>query len=291
MAFRFRRKESIAAGFARIATEQFDQAVAALEKPGDKGVHHARKCIKRLRSLLRLFRHALPDGSYERENTALRTAAHHLTHLRETKVQLAVFDSLVRGLRLPGLGKARRSLQASLRAGAPPAKSPIQTTITALRSVGARLPGLKPDSSWSVLRRGLKLTYRRARKAHAEARAELTTTAIHRWRRRCKDFGYQMQLLRKSDPSTMRRCIRTADQLNDDLGGDHDLAILDRHLAAAADIPDEVREKLTARIARRRKKLQRRAFAAGSGLFFEKPTVAIDELGRRWKRWHRRGGQ
>lgn len=290
MAFRFKRRESIAAGFARIATEQIDEAVAALEKHSDKGVHGARKCIKRLRGLLRLFRHALPEGSYERENIALRTAAHRLTHLREAKVQLAVFDSLARGLALPGAAAARRRLHASHETAAAslPGDSPHQTTITALRSVGARLPGLKPDSGWSVLRRGLKLTYRRARKAHADAHAELTTTAIHRWRRRSKDFGYQMELLRKIDPPAMRRCIRTAEKLTALLGDDHDLAVFAGTLATTHDLPAELREKLSSRIARRRKKLQRRAFKAGSELFFEKPDVVIEELGRQWRRWRKK---
>ncbi len=291
MAFRFNRQESIAAGFARIFAEQIAEAVTALEKSPRNGVHEARKCIKRLRSLLRLFRRALPDGSYEREGATLRGAARGLASVRDAQVQIAAFDSLARGIKAPGIAQARRVLFATFKAAATPAgrsTSPVQATITALRTIGARVPGLKPDAGWPVLRRGLKRTYRRARRAHADARAELTTPAIHRWRRRSKDFGYQMQLLRKIDPPAMKRCIRTADQLTKFLGDDHDLAVLDRTLATAHDLPAELREKLTTRIARRRKKLQRRAFQAGSELFFEKPAIVVKELGRQWKRWRKK---
>jgi CHAD domain-containing protein len=146
---------------------------------------------------------------------------------------------------------------------------------------------LKPDSNWSVLGRGLKTTYRRARKAHAAAHADRSTAAMHTWRRRSKDFEFQMQLLAKIDPPSMKRCIRRAARLTENLGEDHDLAVLERTLDTLRGLPDELREKLRSRIARRRKKLQRRAFAAGSELFFEKPSVVVKELGRQWKRWRR----
>jgi CHAD domain-containing protein len=292
MNFRFKRRESIATGFARIAGEQIAIAAAQLEKGADEGVHEARKCIKRVRSLLLLFRRALPDGTYDRENDALRTAADSLSSLRDAQVRIAVFDSVAAGMKAGGIAGARRQLLVAFNAAAAPGSvSPISATVTSLRAIAARLPGLKPDTGWSVLSRGLRTTYRRARKAHAAAKAEATTTAIHAWRRRSKDFEYQAQLLRKIDSGAMKSCIRTAGQLTDLLGDDHDLAVLDRSLVEAPGLPDELREKLRARIARRRRKIQRRAFAAGSELFFEKPAVVVKELGRYWKRWRRRSGK
>ena len=290
MAFRFKRRESIAAGFARIAAEQIDAAVAALEAASDEGVHEARKCIKRLRGLLRLFRRALPADSFNRENEALRSAAGRLSSLRDAGVRIAVFDSIAKGVKTPGIAAARRHLFAALKTAAVNANqpsSPRQTSITALRAVGARLPGLKPDTGWSVLGRGIKATYRRARKAHAAAHAEHSTAAMHAWRRRSKDFEFQMQLLRKIDPPVMKPRIREAGLLTELLGVDHDLAVLERTLATVRDLPAELREKLNSRIARRRKRAQRKAFKLGSELFFEKPSVVVKELGHLWKRWRR----
>ena len=108
MAFRFQRKESVAAGFARLAGEQIAVATAALAKASGSGTHEARKCLKRLRGLLRLFRRALPDGSYERENDALRTAAHHLSGLRDAQVRLAGLDSIAKSMDDPGVSELRR---------------------------------------------------------------------------------------------------------------------------------------------------------------------------------------
>jgi CHAD domain-containing protein len=290
MAFRFKRRESIAGGFARIAAEQIREAVFALEQSSDEGVHEARKCIKRLRALLRLFRKALPDGSYERENETLRAAAGRLSSLRDAQVRIAVFDSLVRGLHVPGVTAARNQLFSTLQAAAVPRgypTPPMQATITTLRTVGARLPGLKPDASWSVLARGLRATYRRARKAHAAAHEDLATPAMHTWRRRSKDFEYQMQLLSRIDAPGMKRCIRDAGRLTEYLGDHHDLAVLERTLAGMSGFPPDLRGKLCGRIAKHGKKLERRAFKLGSSLFFEKPTEVVKELGRGWKRWRR----
>lgn len=284
MAFRFKRKESIADGFARLAREQIGDAVAALEESAD--VHAARKSIKRVRGLLQLFRRALPEGSFEREDDALRSGSRNLANLRDAKVRIAVFDSVVKGLKAPGIASARRKLIAAFRAAATGA-SPVREAINALRTVAAHLPALPPDSGWSVLRRGLKATYRRARKAHAAAHEEVSTGAIHVWRRRSKSFEYQLRLLRKIDPPAMKRSLRAASRLNELLGDDHDLAALDRTLASTTGLPEEWREKLRARIQKRRKKLQRGAFALGSKLFFEKPAVVVNELGRQWKRWRR----
>src|SRR5438309_290620 len=124
MAFRFKRRESIAAGFARIAAEQIDDAVAALEESSDEGVHEARKCIKRLRGLLRLFRRALPEGTYDRENDALRTAGRRLASLRDARVRIAVFDSLSKRMKADGIAAARRHLFSALKSAAVPRGHP-----------------------------------------------------------------------------------------------------------------------------------------------------------------------
>jgi len=289
MAYRFKRKESIAAGFARIAREQISVAVTALEKSPDDGVHDARRAIKRLRGLLRLFRKAMPGESFKRANGDLRKAARSLSAVRDAQVRLVVFEKVAKDAKDDGIAELRRSLTAAVKTaiGARSRHPPAAAAIATLDSVGTRLPSLEADAGWPVLCRGLKNAYRRARKAHAAAHAEVSTEALHAWRRRSKDFQYQTQLLRKIDPGAMKRRYRKVSKLNDSLGDDHDLAVLDKTLTAARGMPADLREKLCARIAKRRKKLQRRAFDLGSELFFEKPSKVIGELGRQWKDWQR----
>lgn len=289
MAFCFRRRETIAAGFERIAHEQLRAGVAALEKNPDDGVHDARRTIKRLRGLLRLFRRALPGESFARANRDLRAAGHSLSAVRDARVRLEVFESVAKGMRDPAIAEFRESLVAAARMaqGGQTSRRPGAAAIAALHTVAARLPGLKADTGWRVLACGLEAAYRRARKAHAEARTEFSTEALHAWRRRSKDFQYQLQLLRKLDLPEIKRRIRKASHLTDLLGADHDLAALDRILARTSRIAARQRRKLRQRIVHRRDRLQRRAFDLGRELFFEKPSELVAEFTRAWKRGRR----
>lgn len=289
MAFRFKRKETIADGFARIVREQVARAATALESASEEGVHDARRAIKRLRGILRLFRKALGETAFEHANRSLREVAHSLSAMRDAQVELDAFNRIAARIEHPGVAPIRRVLADALKAvaGEYRRNAPGPAAIACLKRIGAEPPVLDAASAWAVLGRGLRTTYRRARKAHAAAHEEHTTAALHEWRRRCKDLEYQLQLLRKSDPREMKARIRTAARINDLLGDDHDLAVLEATLAQDIRIPDELRDRLGARIARRRKKLQRRAFALGSRLLFEKPGVVGKQLASRWKRWHR----
>lgn len=284
MTFRFKRRETIAGAFARIVAEQIAHAIMAAEEPEADAIHEVRTSIKRVRALLRLFERALPAEAFARESEELRTCAARFAPARDAHVQQAAFSAIAYGL----AGGPVEKLRAEFAADASRAERPRGAEITAaLRAVRDRLAKLKVEAAWPLIGRGVKRAYRRARKAHAAARAELSTAAFHEWRRRSKDFHYQVQLLRKADPGDLKKLVRRTAKLADLLGDEHDLAVLDARLARLRAIPAELRGKLRARIARRRQALQRKAFALGSKVFFEKPSDFAREIGRKWKHWHR----
>src|SRR5688572_929056 len=69
MTYRFKLQEPVAQGVRRIGLEQIDVAIAKLGGKDDipAGIHDARRCLKRLRALLRLIRPGLTDAVYRRE--------------------------------------------------------------------------------------------------------------------------------------------------------------------------------------------------------------------------------
>ena len=69
MTYRFKLNESVSAGASRIGMEQIDIAEARLASRDDipTAIHDARRCLKRLRALLRLIRPALAESTYRRE--------------------------------------------------------------------------------------------------------------------------------------------------------------------------------------------------------------------------------
>ena len=69
MTYRFKLQEPIAQGVRRIGLEQIDIAAAKVASKYDipTAIHDARRCLKRLRALLRLIRPGLAEALYRRE--------------------------------------------------------------------------------------------------------------------------------------------------------------------------------------------------------------------------------
>ncbi len=97
MAYALEVSETVADGLKRVALEQLDQALASARNPGmerDEAVHDVRKCMKKLRALLRLAREELGEEVFKRENACFRESAQRLSGLREAAVRMATAEKL-----------------------------------------------------------------------------------------------------------------------------------------------------------------------------------------------------
>jgi CHAD domain-containing protein len=129
------------------------------------------------------------------------------------------------------------------------------------------------ERSFKLIRPGLRFCYGRGRRAMSKAYQKQEETAFHEWRKRVKDLGYQMQILRELWPPVLKKLRTELDALGDLLGKEHDLIVLGETISKQAD--DQVRRedlqgflKLTKN---RKLKLQAQARAAGQRLYAEKP--------------------
>ena len=77
MAFRFKLNEPVQKGFRRIALEQIERAERELSasENAEVATHETRKCIKRVRALLRIGRPGLGEPVYRSENARMREIA------------------------------------------------------------------------------------------------------------------------------------------------------------------------------------------------------------------------
>ena len=77
MAYHFKRDELVPEAVRRIAREELESAVDQLgrrrNRSHDEGIHEARKSVKKIRALLRLFQGEL-GGTYRTESRGLREA-------------------------------------------------------------------------------------------------------------------------------------------------------------------------------------------------------------------------
>src|ERR1700682_1989981 len=125
MTYRFKLQEPIGQGVRRIGLEQIEIAEAKLSSKDDvsAAIHDARRCLKRVRALLRLIRPALEEALYRREaerlagSGKLLSGARDLDVMRQTLSKLELrFDAMPAGaaarlakLVAHGQGLGRRS--------------------------------------------------------------------------------------------------------------------------------------------------------------------------------------
>src|ERR1051325_10156185 len=97
MAYRLKRKESIAKGGGGVARGGLSRAVEQLRGRRARGleepIHEARKRIKKVRALLRLAQDDL-GGSYRSASRRLREAGRNLLPGRDAGALITAFDRL-----------------------------------------------------------------------------------------------------------------------------------------------------------------------------------------------------
>ncbi|HKY66390.1 MAG TPA: CHAD domain-containing protein [Acidimicrobiales bacterium] len=296
MAYAFERDESVDHAIHRIARQQAERAVTALEgSSGDDlehAVHDSRKRAKKLRALLRLVRPAL--GGARAADRAFRDAGRELSSLRDAHATLATFDTLVAGAPdlLPegGVLQVREALAATAaRASASGDVRARAETAADLLRAGARQVERAPlaESGWAAIGPGLQRTYRAGRAALEAARADRSPATVHEWRKRAKDGWYHVRLLRGAAPSVLGPLEERFHAVSDALGDAHDLAVIADLLGAD---PDRYggRQPVRAVCAvaeRRRVELEDRALVVGARLYAEKPAAHARRLHRYWRAW------
>ncbi len=301
MAFRFRKKEDFAAGFLRIADEQIARAQKEW-KNSDRAVavHETRKCLKRLRAHLRLFRPVLERKAFKRENARLRDIGRELSSSRDLQVMLDMTEMLQalnqHGTSASKKASSRDEALSLLRAGLAKRAAatadnkttpPKQRISRALKQAGDALQTLKISrKGFSAVGPGLEETYRAGRKAMADVIAgHGGDEASHEWRKQVQAHWRQLGLLSQAWPELFAARVALARKLSEELGNDHDLAVLRAHVqdVAAGDLEAEHVDLICQMIDAHQNKLREMSLADGAILFAEKPTELRARVRDYWK--------
>jgi CHAD domain-containing protein len=299
--------EQVAEALRRMALGQVNLALEQLEgitaANAAEAVHEARKAIKRLRTIMRLLEGVLGRPRCAAEDGALRAAARGLSGSRDAEVLLATLEGLVRreGKRLKrarGVRRLRRRLErerdaAQQRMLEDPAA--LRLVVGELRAFRARASDWQLDDRHGIapVEAGLRRIYGQGRRRWRRAGrgGGSRTRAMHRWRKRVKDLRYATEMLGQLDrgPGSMstalglagrgtpgkpdrmlRTTARRADKLGELLGEEHDLAVLGEWVqeqGKQAGATRRERRRLIKRIAKRRRKLRKRALRDGGRLY------------------------
>jgi hypothetical protein len=302
--------ETSADGMKRMALAQLDLAIELVQGkedvPSEQAVHDTRKALKRVRALVRLLREELGEQAFARENGALRDIARRLAGARDAEVMASTLERLLHN------GHERRSARrdaAKLRRRRPVGELRVQlaaerdratkrglgdaaardATLGELYAVRRRVMawGLPERPGFQLTEPGLRRLYRQGRRRYGRAlRAKpRDTRALHQWRKRVKDLRYAAQML------GLRELAGRADDLQERLGEEHDLALLaarvsapDSPLAGGGKRRSRARKGVLKLIARRRARLRKQALREGRRLYEHKPKRFAKRMRKRLTR-------
>jgi CHAD domain-containing protein len=261
----------------------------------DGAVHEARKEIKKSRAAVRLLRTALGSARYHRENERLREAGRALNAVRDAKVLVRTLDLLrERDPQLradPAVSELSRRLRAAqrqtqrlLRRQPPPLRAARRTLQHARFSASQWPVG---DRGWARLGPAFKRIYAAGRDAARVSRSKSDHELMHEWRKQVKYLWHALQVFQPLEPDKLRKHAKLAQRLADDLGDEHDLAVL-RAYAIGSDAHASVTCPALLRvISQCRRTLRKQAFELGERVYAVTPRQMDQQMQRYWHRWHR----
>ena len=244
--------------------------------------HGARKRLKRARALLRLLREALGEEAYRALNIRLRDIARPLSAARDTEVLFETVQNLSRGepALARGLSGLRRSLRSALRQQHATAKRRSAGLVGRAERIRKNVLSVEAvNTGWQPIAAALERIYRHSRRELRRSQACGTAAALHEWRKQVKHHFYQLEALARITGNAQHNKLARLEKLGDLLGDDHDLFVLRSRLARNEDDLDvALRVELIERIDRKRRKLERIAFALGRRIYGHKPRRVAREL-------------
>jgi len=294
MSFRIDPGAPLDAEIRRIAEEQIGKAVAELSapKPGEdrhEAVHDVRKRMKKLRALFRLVRGG-DEAFFKAENARYRDTARTLSAARDRTALIEALDSLREhvpaGLSAEAVDAAFTPLRQELEARRREALAAegdldglITATIEALHASQAALEALafRRRKSVEIASTGFARTQDEALTALKRAEKSGDAEDLHELRKHVKYLGFHLALLAPLWPEAFAPMRDAAGKIGDDLGRDHDFAVL------RSEIDAEKHALVLALMDRRQAELQREGLAASRRLLAEKPAAAEARIARLYR--------
>ena len=293
MAYCFTSHETVSEGVKRIALEQLDKAIEQLQLPiknWDEAIHDVRVSCKKLRALLRLALGNKNDPVRTHEKAYFRDAGKRLSDVRDTTAMIEAFDKLTKRyahqLSPDAFSKLRRPFIRSHREQKSKRHKAMRDVARMLESARSRVTDWRIDGEgFSALRPGLKRTYERGRARLARVQDKPSIENLHEWRKRVKDLGYQVRLIKPIWPETLDDLADELERLADYLSENHDLAILRQTVHQDPSEDRTQLEVLVAMIDHSRAELEVEARRLGERIYLENSSAFAHRFEVYWQTW------
>lgn len=200
--------------------------------PDEKAVHDIRVLMKKSRALLKLFASQKDIIYYDRDMHDLREVGRKLRLWRETAVQRKLlrelrkkFPLLFRELNAnTGLNNILEKPSGDAEPGEELKEALVQTEML-LKNAGYRLRFRNMNiADPHFLIKELELTYLEVAGIYLLCRNNPRQETLHKFRKRAKDFLYQLYVFRPLNPPVIKALEKKLDTLTQNLGKYNDLA-------------------------------------------------------------------
>ncbi len=215
--------------------------------PDDRAVHDIRVLMKKCRAVMRLISSQIDEGSFKRDYEAFRETGRVLSRWRDTSVHrktlkdlrknhARLFDSLHENEMIEALlKKTLLPLEPS-----PETRNDLQKIEALLNKAGFRIRFQKTDNmDPKLLLKELENTYNIVVDRYLICRNNTKPENIHLFRKKAKDFLYQLWFFRALNPRALKAVEKKLDTMTQNLGKYNDLsqliAALDYKYSGAAE--------------------------------------------------------
>ena len=236
--------------------------------------------------MLRLIRPAVDPAFSNHENARLRTAAQLLSFARDTEVALGTLKTL------PVSNQIDQDSVRSVRSGFEikvERPNDLDETMAELRRRLAqtrrnfhrlKLRGTERE----ILERGLRAVYRQGRNRMRDAIELGEDGAFHRWRIRAKNLYYELEFLESVWPKRLHRLVSRLSKLQDEIGLDHDAAVLRAWLKKTPENfgGSETVQRVVGCLDSQTQRLRKRVVPLGQKIWGEKPRRFARRVVRHW---------
>ncbi len=286
MAYQLEKGENFTEGLKRIGEEEQKEVIEALTKDDPhKGVHLARKHLKKLRALFRLLRDKVGRSRYQDGNVFYRDIGRQLSSFRDITSQIEIteklknqygnltdrggFDSM-----LQLLEEERRHVMES------EDEDFFDENIRLISQDKGRFKSLSSSQNdKQKMVKSLSRVYKRGYKRYLQALKKAEAEPMHEWRKRVKYLWHQFQLIQIAWPDLMNAYLETLKNLADALGDYHDLAIIEEKTKKLApELSTAFLRQLYQITAKEKHRLHQEALSLGKLIYAEKPRAFSERM-------------
>jgi len=203
-------------------------------EPGEKVVHDIRVFMKKSRAVMKLLKNQIEESTFEREYKTFREAGRKMREWRETSVLRKILKLLRKKhpdifTRLKEVEKINLLIgKPGLVAGlTPETGESLEYIIDLLRKSGYRLRFLNLNNlDPHLLLKELEITYETVIHCFVTARNIMKPSNLHEFRKKTKDFVYQLYFFRSLNPGVVKDVEKRINSIGQNLGRYNDLAVL-----------------------------------------------------------------